>query len=55
VKRIAPANATDGNGQAKSLRSDYARWQNAGRACWQQMDALVETLDGLLAEDDERV
>ncbi|HYE35424.1 class I SAM-dependent DNA methyltransferase [Methylocaldum sp.] len=55
VKRIAAAIATDSNGNAVSLRSSWAQWQNEGRAFWQQMDALVETLDGLIAEDIERV
>ena len=38
-----------------SLRSAWSQWQSDGRAFWQQMDALVETLDGLIAEDVERV
>jgi hypothetical protein len=55
VKRIAAAVATDSNGDAVSLRSAWAQWQTDGRAFWQQMDALVETLDGLITEDIERV
>ena len=55
VKRIAAAIATDSNGNAVSLRSSWAQWQNDGRVVWQQMDALVETLDGLMSEDVERV
>jgi type I restriction enzyme M protein len=55
VKRIAAAIATDSNGDALSLRSAWAHWQNDGRAFWQQMDALVETLDGLIPEEVERV
>ena len=47
VKRIAAAVATDSNGDAVSLPSAWAQWLNDGRAFWQQMDALVETLDGL--------
>lgn len=47
VKRIAAAIATDSNGGAVSLRSAWDQWQTDGRAFWQQMDALVETLDGL--------
>ena len=54
MKRLAPPNATDSNGDAVSLRSSWAQWQNEGRAFWQQMDALVETLDGLIAEHVER-
>jgi type I restriction enzyme M protein len=55
VKRIASAIATDSNGDAVSLRSAWDQWQTDGRAFWQQMDALVETLDGLITEDIERV
>jgi type I restriction enzyme M protein len=55
VKPIAAAIATDSNGNAVSLRSAWDQWQTDGRAFWQQMDALVETLDGLIAEDIERV
>jgi len=29
-------------------------WQTSGREFWLQMDALVETLDGLLTEADQR-
>ena len=54
VKRIAAAVATDSNGDAVSLRSAWAQWQNDGRAFWQQMDALVEELDSLIAEGVER-
>jgi type I restriction enzyme M protein len=55
VKRIAAAIATDSNGDAVSLRSAWGQWQTDGRAFWQQMDAMVETLDGLITEDIERV
>ncbi len=53
VKRIAAAAATDGNGEAVSLSSAWTRWQADGRVFWQQMDALVETLDGLAAQEIE--
>lgn len=47
VKRVT--NAANGNGttEAASLRAAWEKWQNDGRAFWQQMDALVETLDEL--------
>lgn len=51
VKRIAAAITIDGNGDAVSLRSAWEQWQTDGRAFWQQMDALVETLDGLLEQE----
>ncbi|MDZ5787079.1 type I restriction-modification system subunit M [Stenotrophomonas maltophilia] len=47
VKRIAAAGATDSNDDAVSLRSAWDQWQTDGRTFWQQMDALVETLDSL--------
>jgi type I restriction enzyme M protein len=47
VKRVAAAPATQGNGQAVTLASAWDQWQTDGRAFWLQMDALVETLDGL--------
>ncbi len=47
VKRVAAAPATQCNGQAVTLQSAWDQWQADGRAFWQQMDALVETLDGL--------
>src|SRR5690606_34343966 len=55
VKRIAAAVATDSNGDAALLRSAWAQWQIDGRAFWQHMDVLLETLEGLIAEDVERV
>ena len=54
VKRIAAAAETDSNGDAVSLHSAWAQWQNDGRAFWQRMDALVETLDGLFEEGGAR-
>ena len=51
VKRIAAAIATDSNGDAVSLCSAWDQWQTDGRAFWQQMDELVETLDGLVAQE----
>ena len=52
VKRIAAAVATDINGDAVTLRSAWDQWQSDGRVFWQQMDTLVETLDGLsMAKD----
>jgi type I restriction enzyme M protein len=55
VKRTNAAPATDSNGDAVSLHSIWGQWQTEGRAFWFQMDALVETLDGLITEDIERV
>jgi type I restriction enzyme M protein len=55
VKRLTVAIATDVNGDAASLRSSWEQWQDDGRAFWQRMDALAETLDGLIEEGVARV
>ena len=47
VKRVAAAPALGSDGQAVTLRSAWDQWQADGRAFWQQMDALIETLEGL--------
>jgi type I restriction enzyme M protein len=47
VKRMAAAIASDSNGDVVSLRSVWDQWQTDGRAFWQQMEMLVETLDGI--------
>ena len=52
VKRAAPVVATDSNGDAVSLRSAWEQWQTDGRTFWQQMGALVETLDSLSKAED---
>jgi type I restriction enzyme M protein len=52
VKRIAAESATDSQGDAISPSSAWSQWQNDGRAFWLQMDALVETLDGLVKAED---
>jgi type I restriction enzyme M protein len=48
VKRVAAAPDMQPDGQAVTLGSAWGLWQEEGRAFWQQMDALVETLDGLI-------
>lgn len=47
VKRATTAVNGNGVKEAISLRSAWDQWQTEGRAFWQQMDALVEILDGL--------
>jgi type I restriction enzyme M protein len=47
VKRATSAANGNGTHEAISLRAAWEKWQSDGRAFWQQMDALVETLDGL--------
>jgi len=51
VKRRSAA-TTDRDGEVISLRSAWDKWQAEGRAFWLQMDALVETLDGLSKAED---
>ena len=52
VKR--PKAETDNPGDQRSLREVWDDWEQDGRTFWQQMDALVETLDGLVAEQEVR-
>ena len=52
VKRVSVEPITDSNGDAVSLHSSWDQWQIDGRTFWQQMDALVETLDGLPTTED---
>jgi type I restriction enzyme M protein len=47
AKRSAATASSNGGGEVVSLRSAWDQWQTDGRAFWQQMDALVETRDGL--------
>ena len=48
VKR-APNGANAG--EQRSLAELWADWEQDGRAFWQEMDALVEMLDGLIDMD----
>lgn len=52
MKRMTSAVVTDGDGEVVSLRSAWNKWQTKGRTFWQQMDALVETLDELPKAED---
>jgi type I restriction enzyme M protein len=45
VKKVAAS--AEGDGQPASLPAAWEKWQSDGREFWQQMDALVETLDHL--------
>lgn len=54
VKRTS-ANQNGGNGDnSATLQSAWRQWESDGRVFWQQMDAMVEMLDGLVVPDDER-
>ena len=52
VKRVSAS--ANGTGKPATLDAAWMQWQTDGRAFWQQMDALVETLDGLVVEEVER-
>ena len=54
VKRVSATGTVNGTGKPATLDTAWAQWQTDGRAFWQQMDALVETLDGLVVEEAER-
>jgi type I restriction enzyme M protein len=45
VKKVVAS--AEGEGQPVSLPAAWEKWQSDGREFWQQMDALVETLDHL--------
>jgi type I restriction enzyme M protein len=55
VKRVSLAAPNGNGGESPSLKQCWAQWRTEGREFWQQMDAVVETLDGLLVEEVENV
>jgi type I restriction enzyme M protein len=57
VKRLpSPAGrGAGGEGEtAVTLQAAWEQWQTSGREFWLQMDALVETLDCLLTEEEKK-
>jgi type I restriction enzyme M protein len=54
VKRSTAATSSNGNNEVVSLSSAWEQWQTDGRAFWQEMDILVETLDTLSTTDASR-
>ena len=54
VKRSTATGRSNSDNELVSLGSAWQQWQTDGRAFWQQMDALVGTLDGLETEEIER-
>ena len=54
VRRVSGSANGNGTNETASLRAAWDKWQSDGRAFWQQMDALVVTLDGLEVEEVER-
>jgi len=47
AKRPSMTSTANGNEQTITLHAAREEWQSDGRAFWQQMDTLVETLDSL--------
>ena len=47
VKRSTGMSATDANGETLSLKGAWEQWQSDRHTFWQQMDALVDSLDSL--------
>ncbi len=54
VKRLSGTANGNGINEAVSIKEAWEKWQSDGRAIWQQMDALLEALDGLEFEEIER-
>ncbi len=50
VKRPS-AQAVEGAGEPETLKAAWERFETSGREFWQQMDAVVDMLDGLLDLD----
>lgn len=49
VKR--PNSTAAGDGPAQTLADAWGAWEASGRTFWTEMDAVVDMLDGLVAED----
>ncbi len=47
VKKAAPSAETGTDGQPATLRETWDAWEASGRDFWQQMDEVVDMLDGL--------
>jgi len=47
VKKLPSPTGRGAGGEGKSLPEAWTQWQAGGHVFWQQMDALVETLDSL--------
>ncbi|EIY4985502.1 SAM-dependent DNA methyltransferase [Enterobacter roggenkampii] len=54
VKRSTDMAATDAKGETLSLKGAWKQWQSDGHTFWQQMDALVDSLDSLAATGDTK-
>jgi len=52
VKR-EQANAATGDGEQPTLREAWKAWEASGRTFWEQMDEVVDLLDGLVSDAQE--
>jgi len=52
VKRQTANTTSNGADEPASLKQAWEVWQSDGRAFWLELDALVETLDGLVKNED---
>jgi type I restriction enzyme M protein len=48
---VRPVGNGTGNGDGQDLKSAWAAFDASGREFWEQMDALVDMLDGVVAEE----
>jgi type I restriction enzyme M protein len=51
VKRTTASLAKTVDGDPPTLQTVWEQWQDEGRSFWLQMDALVETLDGIVNQE----
>ena len=51
VKRTSGKSTGNADGQPATLPAAWEQWQAASAPFWQQMDALVDTLDGLADQE----
>ena len=54
VKRTSGKSTGNADGQPTTLPAAWEQWQAASAPFWQQMDALVDTLDGLADQESPR-
>ncbi|HHT0094750.1 TPA: type I restriction-modification system subunit M [Raoultella planticola] len=54
VKRSTGTSATDANGETLSFKGAWEQWQSDRHTFWQQMDALVDSLDSLATTGDTK-
>ena len=50
VRPVGNGNGSDGN-EASTLKKAWAAYEADGRAFWEQMDELVETLEDIVAKE----